>query len=761
MKDIIAHPDIVQIETDLISGNREVVFFVGAGLSKPLGFPLWHELLGHLITFGKDIGRLSTTDVREAETCIQRLEYLKCGQILRDKIGNRLDQKLREIFGRTLPFNLGPFDDLVRLPCAGFITTNYDAALETAWARHYRVPPISVALDDPRERGLIQSGKSDLPFIIKLHGDVARNRFILSLKDYEELYQQERHQRFLYAIFFNYTVVFVGYGLSDNDIVYPFQLLSEDHQSSGRRHVALLPKTVSPDTLRVLENTASIDVCLYDSSDGHSAVEHVIAKWFVASKNVHGPYAVFEGAADCARLLQKFPDLIMNQFEAVALRAFDWIMSLPIRWGGEIEGPAKAANLAEGLIALAAANKMLMRNVDYQEFLDALLTFQSPEGGFIAKTLAVPNVQTHVLAVYALTLCEEYGVKVRMAIEQGLCWLQRTKAADGYGWGRFEHSKFSRTATSVWSFAVLLRLDSLDIDDWRRFRDKLVEVHSIGHVVGQREQSVAAAAWIMWFQAQLRMNGLWNSDEEPLLDLALTQLLHDGANFENERESFLLEDGSSSAGGKWLSWIHSTAPAVILGTLAWVDSRPNAWRALGKAIAVLFRHSKEGLDGSFTAISAYDDRGPYVFHTMYCLWAVCECLQRFRGLQINKVGLLAIRDRKVLMVRKRGTHQLIVPGGGIEANETTRSALEREIREELGSQISLVRYWKTFEDKAAFETSATVHIQAYLGIIDNAPTPTSEIANISWVDSKFPRSQLSPIVRNKIIPALLAAGLID
>jgi len=296
--------------------------------------------------------------------------------------------------------------------------------------------------------------------------------------------------------------------------------------------------------------------------------------------------------------LQRFPNLILSQFEAVANRAFDWMMSLPIRWGGEIEGPAKAANLAEGLIALAAANRMLMKNVDYQEFLDALLTFQNSEGGFIAKTLAVPNVQTHVLALYALTLCEEYGDRVRTASERGLSWLQGARASDGYGWGRFEHSKFSRTATSVWSFAVLLRLDSFVIDDWRRFRDKLVQVQRIDHVVGQREQSVSAAAWILWFQAQLRVNGLWNADEEPLLDLALAQLLHDGASFENERESFLLEDGTSSAGGKWLSWIHSTAPAVILGTLGWVDLRPEAWEALGKAITVLFRHSRDGLGGS-------------------------------------------------------------------------------------------------------------------------------------------------------------------
>lgn len=760
MKNILAHPDILQIEKELLCDSRELVFFIGAGLSKSLGFPLWNELLSSLIAFGNDIDRLSPADTREAEACVRQGEYLKCGQILRDKIGTRLDQKLRELFLKDLPLNLGPFDYLVRLPCAGYVTTNYDTAIETAWARQNHASLVPLMLYDSRDRGLIQLENSI--FLFKLHGDVARNRFVLSTKDYEELYEQDEHKRHLYGFCFKYRIVFLGYGLSDNDIVSPFQLLTHDHQSSGRRHLALLPNTVSADTLRILENGASIDVCLYDAAEGHAAVEQVIAKWFVTVKNAQAPYAVLENATDCARLLQTFPSLIVDSFEEVAQRAFHWLMSLPIRWGGEIEGPAKAASLAEGIIALAATNRMLMKDVDYREFLDALLTFQDPDGGFVAKTLAVPNVQTHALSVYALTLCEEYGPEVRTAIERALTWLQQTRAADGYGWGRFKLSQFSRTTTSVWAFAVLLRLDSLVLDDWRRFRDKLVETGGIGQIVGKPGRSVAAAAWIMWFQAQLKMNGLWNREEEPLLDLALAQLLQKDASFENERESFQVEDGSSSSeNGRWISWIHSTAPAIVLGTLGWVDSRPSAWEALGKAITVLFRHSKDGVDGSLTTNTVRDGGGPYVFHTMYGLWAACECLLRFRGLLINKVGLLAIQDRKVLMVRKRGTHELIVPGGGIETNESAQAALEREIIEELGSQVSQVRYWKTFEDKAAFESGAAVRIQAYLGVLDGVPVPAAEIANLFWIDSSFPLTQLSPIVRNKIIPALAKEGLID
>jgi 8-oxo-dGTP pyrophosphatase MutT (NUDIX family) len=57
--------------------------------------------------------------------------------------------------------------------------------------------------------------------------------------------------------------------------------------------------------------------------------------------------------------------------------------------------------------------------------------------------------------------------------------------------------------------------------------------------------------------------------------------------------------------------------------------------------------------------------------------------------EIEKAGLLVIRDGRVLLCRKRrGTPLLILPGGKREAGESDIECLVRELREELGLTLS-------------------------------------------------------------------------
>ncbi len=125
-----------------------------------------------------------------------------------------------------------------------------------------------------------------------------------------------------------------------------------------------------------------------------------------------------------------------------------------------------------------------------------------------------------------------------------------------------------------------------------------------------------------------------------------------------------------------------------------------------------------------------------------------------------KSGLIVIKDGHLLVDRKMNSDFYLLPGGRIEERETPEEALYREINEELSTTIvagSLV-YFDTFEDVAANEPDSIIQIQAYFGQLDSQPISASEIVEIYWFGTESDLMLLSPIIRNKVWPALSAAG---
>lgn len=128
---------------------------------------------------------------------------------------------------------------------------------------------------------------------------------------------------------------------------------------------------------------------------------------------------------------------------------------------------------------------------------------------------------------------------------------------------------------------------------------------------------------------------------------------------------------------------------------------------------------------------------------------------------IIKAGILITKDNRLLLCRKNNaTSKLIIPGGSIELGESPEECIIREIHEELGSgvQVSELRYLGTYEDDAAFDDPAihkTVQIILYQGKLTGSPVPSSEISELVWFESQLDINELSPIIKNKILPDLL------
>jgi 8-oxo-dGTP diphosphatase len=131
----------------------------------------------------------------------------------------------------------------------------------------------------------------------------------------------------------------------------------------------------------------------------------------------------------------------------------------------------------------------------------------------------------------------------------------------------------------------------------------------------------------------------------------------------------------------------------------------------------------------------------------------------------DKVGLLAVRDGKILLCRKKhGTSLLILPGGCREPGESALNCLSRELREELGDVVaSGVELVEVYTDRAAGPETAqpkTVRIELYRAELIGEPVASSEIAELVWFGERDDRFQLAPSIANKILPDLLARGIL-
>jgi 8-oxo-dGTP diphosphatase len=125
--------------------------------------------------------------------------------------------------------------------------------------------------------------------------------------------------------------------------------------------------------------------------------------------------------------------------------------------------------------------------------------------------------------------------------------------------------------------------------------------------------------------------------------------------------------------------------------------------------------------------------------------------------EITKIGLAVMDGDRLLLVRKRGSDFLILPGGKPEGNESDAQTLSRELEEELGCRLvsHQLEFLGTFSDEAAGMPGVRVTIKLYSGRLIGTPIPHAEIESVVWwTRTANPESSLAPSLRNSILPFL-------
>ncbi len=128
---------------------------------------------------------------------------------------------------------------------------------------------------------------------------------------------------------------------------------------------------------------------------------------------------------------------------------------------------------------------------------------------------------------------------------------------------------------------------------------------------------------------------------------------------------------------------------------------------------------------------------------------------------IDKLALIEIKDKKILVTRSHGKDAWYMPGGKRELGETDHQALCREVLEELNVVLdpTQLTYYGTFEAQAHGKPAGTLaRLTCYTGPYQGETTASAEIAEIAYF-AYDQRQQVGP-TGQLIMDDLKAKGLI-
>lgn len=143
----------------------------------------------------------------------------------------------------------------------------------------------------------------------------------------------------------------------------------------------------------------------------------------------------------------------------------------------------------------------------------------------------------------------------------------------------------------------------------------------------------------------------------------------------------------------------------------------------------------------------------------------CRVMMAWSMADMHKVGLLLVRDGRVLLCRKsHTTSRLILPGGRVEFGETLLDCLTRELREELGPvQATGLVHLGQYTHRAAHDDPSVarqVTIDLYGGELSGTPMARREIHELVWFAQDDDWATLAPSLAERIFPDLIQRGLL-
>jgi hypothetical protein len=213
LREIPELPD--EIKQAALDGH--LVLFVGAGTSRMLGYPSWGGLASLALKELCSAGFINHSEFDQLQRGLDPKKQLSIAELIAEENGTQLDL-VKHLKPRSSEKGIYEFLNSIGCAC---VTTNYDELL---------IPqnlPLKDGSATAAEVNRIFNKNQFLAHhlnkpgtVVHLHGSVSDAKsMVVTTKDYLNHYDSEEVQHFLGELFDKKTILFIGYGLEEAEIL--------------------------------------------------------------------------------------------------------------------------------------------------------------------------------------------------------------------------------------------------------------------------------------------------------------------------------------------------------------------------------------------------------------------------------------------------------------------------------------------------------------------------------------------------------------
>jgi hypothetical protein len=285
--------------------SAESVAFVGAGLSRRVGYPGWIDLVTNLEEFAGNFGRFEPPPGLSRKQDPEYVQAIKEHIVANGDLKQYWNYLGREFGPRTPPYSRVQCD-LMSLPFRGVITSNYDPSLE--YASCAIAPgwfPLSISVQSNKahliSQFLFELNQKGAPRpIAHLHGEWRDpSSIVLTAEDYKDAYGLRiegtagpsvtssawtLHRKLLWALLATRRFVFFGFSMDDIDFSVMLRSVTDDLWNWQRPiHYALIsidrndPEATKGKALD-LWRRHGVRVVFYEDLDGsHAGLDRFVS----------------------------------------------------------------------------------------------------------------------------------------------------------------------------------------------------------------------------------------------------------------------------------------------------------------------------------------------------------------------------------------------------------------------------------------------------------------------------------------------------